>query len=372
MSGIIALTNLAVASTNALLNFLLPQVIQFAQRADLPEKTATVADVRDCRSYFQGYYHVTFKNGDIYRLCPTHVQSFESPHSFESYGPANMTEAEAIDLARSTIRKLGYTEEMLYADLKPEVDSPASGTNILAGFRITWPAPNRPYTFYGSRSAEFEINGTTKEIEKIWFMNDNLQREKALPPDIHADSEKIPGELSTENSQQLALDALPRVNDFAKALNLWPETAVTTNQLGKSCFFDEGYRTSGVVKLTNGFSFSILAGSVTGFSAPDVFFSHDIRTKDFLGKWTITEAQAISLARKAAISLGAPAAAVAGIPEIQRPYGEVKDLVPRCVITWNLARPEPLYIRIEIDGASGTIKSLTILAPVYSRTVSKT
>lgn len=309
MSGIIAATNLAVASTNALLNFLLPQVTQFAQRADLPEKTATVADVREYGEVTKGYYLVTFKNGDIYRLYPSYVQSFESPHSIERlldpkliskfYGPLNVTESDAIDLARQTIRKLGYTEEMLYADLKPMVhtDTPMNWTNIFPDYLITWPTPNQ--TAFSKRSAEFEINGTTGEIEKVWFMNDNLKRDTILPPGFQPEVYETPGRLLARTSWQLMSDALPQVNDFAHALNLWPTKITNTNQVKICEYFHVGPVVYGRIELTNGFSFRIFEDKAVGFSAPDEFFRNsEVRVKDFVGKWKITQADAVALARK--------------------------------------------------------------------------
>jgi hypothetical protein len=147
------MTNLVFAYSNAVLTVLMPRVGEFAEKLDLPEQRCSVVEVREFTllgdNKPEGVFQ--FKNGNLYRFMFGFVQSFESGHSFydmkspyrfeDFYGPLNVKKEEAIALARKAIRDLGYSEEMLYADLEPEVRPlPSAGTN-----------PSRTITLNGQR-----------------------------------------------------------------------------------------------------------------------------------------------------------------------------------------------------------------------------
>ena len=367
MSAIIAATNAVVVA------LLLPRIAEFAKKLDLPETNCTLADVRQfipMSSLNELAGCVKFKDRNTYLFGFDYVQSFETDHTYYQlqypapftnfYGPLNMTKAEAIELARSTIRRLGYTEEMLYADLEPEVLMPPQlGTSIIPHFQITWPAPNRD-----AASVQIEVNGAAKRIERIWLLNGNLERQpRALPGSAPA-RKRGPPEVPADEARRMLPKLLPHVTEFAKALRLPVAMPVTTNQVGSSTFqrFGDGIA-DGTIKLTNGFTFTVMGQVVHGFAAPDQFFGwQEVKVRDFTGKWNITEAQAIDLAREAIISLGVPRRVVAGPPgRIERPYGAAKNLVPRCFLVWDSDQKELACAMVEVDGATGTVKSLTLL-----------
>src|SRR6185503_13804887 len=106
----------------------------------------------------------------------------------------------------------------------------------------------------------------------------------------------------------------------------------------------------GKITLHGGFTFTTLNNNrVIGFAAPDAFFveDHEVKLKDFSGKWTLTEEQAAALARKTVKSLGVPSQAVAGVPKIDKPYGAAKDLVPRYLLSWMHERQNVPSVRME-------------------------
>jgi len=363
-------TNLLVVGTNAVLSFVLSQVTDFAHKANLPDQTNSIAQVKEfipLHNKLGGW--VTFNSGNTYYFDFGYVVSFESSHAFyglqdpslipKFYGSLNMTTNEAIELARKTIRELGYSEEMLYADLRPEVETPAPmGTNIIPHFLITWPAANRPVT----ESASFEINGSARRIESIWFLNWNLYRDVPDFPGLEPAKKTPPAQLAAEESAAFLKTALPKIVGFIKLLNLSSIKPTGTNEVDTLIFYENTYSKLGTIKLRDGFSFLVLSNQVLGFTAPDVFFAgdHEVRVKDFTGNRIITEAQAIALARSTIRELGLPERWVAASPRIDQPFGAAKELVPRCALYWAPYTNGTPSIRVEVDQNMNTIKSLTI------------
>jgi hypothetical protein len=78
------MTNVVIVATNAVLALLMPKIIEFAQRIDLPERGASAAEVRHCSSY--GYlttnYWIQFTNGNEYWFSYGHVKAFQSPRAY--------------------------------------------------------------------------------------------------------------------------------------------------------------------------------------------------------------------------------------------------------------------------------------------------
>lgn len=130
----LALIHVTAAFSNAVLVAIMPQVNGFAKKLDLPiPLPITSNQVLEFRVnpiqgmiggglWLTNHYLFRYENG-----CAT---SFRSPANFfyeESFpfpiskytGRDNMTTNDAIELARDTLRKLGYTPELLYADKPP-------------------------------------------------------------------------------------------------------------------------------------------------------------------------------------------------------------------------------------------------------------
>ena len=370
MNTLIAVTNSLVCYSNVLMAFLMPKVGEFAQKAHLPEGACSAADVREYALLSDESPEVvlTFKSGNIYRFLFGYVQSFESPHAYYDlqdpthipmfYGALNMTKAEAVELARTTIKKLGYSEEDLYADLEPQVVQPSPiGTNIIPHFLITWPAPNRDTT-----SARFEINGGNRSIESIWLLNFKLFRDPPMLPGFKGGKCKEVASLSDKKEKELVAAALPKIADYIKRINLTAATPTNANAVAMCNLYTNDNVVSGMIRLKDGFVFTISKNEVSGFDASDIFFveDHEVEVKRFVGKWNISETAALALARQTITKLGLPKRSCAGVPEIVRPFGAAKNLVPRCKLCWQAKEQGLPDIQVEVDGDSGTIKSLRI------------
>ena len=377
MTDAVVITNTAAALSNLVLNLLLPPIADFAQRLDLPEKACSPTDVRAFhkapRWGVEGA--VTFKTGNRYVFTHGYVSEFCTPHAYyglqdpalipKLYGSVNMTRSEAIAAARAALGKLGYSEESLYADLEPEVLMPeTNGTSIIPRFLVTWPAANK-----GLPSAQMEINAAERRIESIALFNLSLQREPpALPGSKPRDTRPVWQRLSNTNDALIS-EALPKMNRFVRLVSLPIELPVTPGTIEGSVFHLPDL-VDARIKLTNGFVFKMKEGTVVGFDAPDVFFTweHEVCVKAFQGKAKLSEAEAVNLVRAAVKKLGYPGLLVAARPEIQRPYGQARSLVPRYLLQWDCEAKglDGSTVLGEVDASSGTIKSLLIILRPHS------
>jgi hypothetical protein len=341
MTEIIVATDLLGAYTNAVLALALSAVTDFAQKLDLPERASTPAHVRR----FVPYTHtvgawVTFKDGNEYTFEYGYVHTFRSAHSFFAlqnpaliprfYGPVNMTRTQVVALARSAVRRLGLSEELLYVDLEPEI----------------------------------EVNSNKRRIESVYILSRALEKEPPPLPGVTATNRYAPPEVPPGEARLFTAAAMLKIAEFAKALALPLRYAPATNLVAASIVEQRsGYRL-GEIRLLNGFKFTVVEGAVVGFAAPDEFFNwRQIKLKDFAGKWNITEAQAADVARWAIAAIGIPRRLVTGPPSrFDRPFGAAKDLIPRCKMQWVLEPGSQFSgVMVEVDGSSGTIKSIRLM-----------
>ena len=367
------LTNAAVNISNALLAVLLFHIGEFATKVGLPERSCSVADVRrfvpDPNGTPGGWF--TFKSGNEYWFNRGYVNGFRSPRNYYElqdptlvprfYGRLNMDKSQAVELARRTIMKLGYTAEMLYADLVPEVTMPPRiGTNIVPHFLIEWLAPNRP-----AASVVMEINGSIGCVEKLRFLNRNLERSPPAIPGIAVPTASAALEHPPPVDSGLLSSALWKIGRFAQCLDLPITVPIGTNAIEKAAFGLEYFEGDTRIKFTNGFVFTLQGGNVSGFKAADTFFAaeNEVRVKDFVGSRRLTEVEAIALVRKAVVKLGYPTALVSSQPTVYRPYGGARDIVPRCRLDWFPTERgmEGSMVIAEVDGDSATLKWLFIL-----------
>jgi hypothetical protein len=124
--------------------------------------------------------------------------------------------------------------------------------------------------------------------------------------------------------------------------------------------------TQGTVTLTNHYRFFYEDGSILGFESPDVFFARrgEIKVKDFLGTPRTKESKLIKLARETVRKLGFSPSDfhMDEQPEITKPFVPKNVSIPRYEFEWKKVRAMQLgsLVRIELDAASGEIKSLFI------------
>src|SRR5258706_2889146 len=116
--------------SNAVLVAILPQVTELSQKLDLPIPVpVTLEQVErfNCdphKGQVGGWLRLT--NGFDFWYDRGHVTGFESPDSSgsligladlsEFYGSVKMSPKEAVQLARDSLRNLGYSETALYAN----------------------------------------------------------------------------------------------------------------------------------------------------------------------------------------------------------------------------------------------------------------
>lgn len=373
MCGICTAIKITAAYSNAVLTVLLPRVAQFAHdiQATAPEPLTMEAvscfdpdtvpgDVGGC---------LVLKNGDIFWFNHGRVANFRTPNSIINIqhsddislflGQVNITRDQAIQCARNTLQHVGYNEESLYADLEPEVELPPRiGTNIVPRYRIKWVAPNS-----GLISAELEVNASNKRTEALFLLNLNTWRPPPSLP-IQPEIENVgrgPPEAGPQAAAAWLSNNLPKLDICARRLGLPMNTPTTPNDVAGFISSAPGNMTGPRIRLKNGFLFFVGKDGVRGFEAPDAFFTsdHEIKVRDFLGKWHLTEQEAASLVLAAVRKLGYEPTQLGmdSAPEVRKPDKCVNDQVPRYFLQW-WAPTNSTYASAEVDAQGSSIKRL--------------
>src|SRR5207237_3752176 len=95
------------------------------------------------------------------------------------YGVAKMTEAEALQFARNTIQKLGYSLRETYTDQTPEITRPPIiDGNVVPRYRFQWPDP-----LFGT-PIDVEVDVSNRVIKRVALFSPTFRR----PPPIIAGS----------------------------------------------------------------------------------------------------------------------------------------------------------------------------------------
>jgi len=128
------LIHMTATYSNAVLVAILPQVSDFAKKLDLPVAQPITANqvVEFGPSPYKGEIGggLMLSNHYWFSYADGHVMSFRAPDNFFSeddpvanwqryVGKENMTTNQAVELARQTLRALGYKPEELHADVAP-------------------------------------------------------------------------------------------------------------------------------------------------------------------------------------------------------------------------------------------------------------
>ena len=179
MGGIFNLVQMTATYSNAVLVAILPHFTHVAKTLELPIPTPIVeSQVRhffcDPRAGEVGGY-VQLTNGYEFWYEKGHVRAFSSPHNYfrlqdpdmvpKFYGPLRMNKKEAISLARESLKKLGYTNQVFDA-VEPEVNLATSKESFTANqgvpqYRIIWPDPN----WRNRDIAELDVNAEVKHVD---------------------------------------------------------------------------------------------------------------------------------------------------------------------------------------------------------------
>jgi hypothetical protein len=336
----------------------------FATKVDLPEKAPSPADIRQFSPDPSGKVEAwfTFRTGNTYWFEKGHVSAFRSAENYFElqdskcipafYGRLEITQEEAVAVARHAVQKLGYSHEEAYTDLSPDVIGPPQvGTNVVPRFLIKWAIPNQP-----GYSVIAEVNGSTKKIEKLELLARGFARKPPSVPGLVA-SPPQPPETHTNDPTEVK-PMLLEIRRLIRLLRLPVPEPRDLDDVAESASHLEHFEADASIRLKGGFVFKLRRGTAVGFTAPDSFFfaNSPIRTKDFAGPVHLTDEQAVVLARRAITGLG-QSISISRPPEIRQPYGGARDIVPRRLIEW--ATGDTLAI-VEVDMESGALKYLLV------------
>ncbi|MGH7975105.1 MAG: hypothetical protein ACREC8_00430, partial [Limisphaerales bacterium] len=285
------------AYSNAVLKTLLPYFSDFAGKLNLDiPLPITKNDVTDCRIL---PWHnndgeipnasIQTKEGLWFSFEYGHVSGFSWPNTYHGlqnpneipkyFGKVNMSKAQAIQLARETIRKLGISLEDVFAEQEPQVTMPEKiGTNTIARYFIKWRDPRGN----GPGTVQIEINGETKQVESILFHAQNLERPApkvtVIPPAGHGmfDS-NIPPPVNPAYAWKLIPIMFAAIDDYARKLSLPIPRPLTTNNVARVAIYNNDGWPHAEITLNNGWRFVYRHTMVNGYYAPDNLFDSDNR-----------------------------------------------------------------------------------------------
>jgi hypothetical protein len=358
--------------SNAVLQAVLPYVSEIARKLDMPVPYPVTADQVAYCSVLPNRRveaEIGIKSGWTFAFGRGYVQTVQSIHSYsilqdpdqipQYFAPLRMSAAEAVESARSILRRLNISIESVFADLEPQVGGPHHiGTNIVPHYDISWPSP------IGAPSVQVEINGNTKRFERICLRNIALERPlpklAVFPP--RDDRFPVWPEVSLAYASRLLPIVLTAVQEYAQKLALPLPKPLTTNHVARFSVADNGGWPHSELELTNGWRFIYRNSMVNGFYAPDNLFKNDdkpIRVKAFLGQWRFTELEARALVRRTLAKLNYPTKLVhfEVEPQVIKP---ALPGIPRYMFYWYYNRDDDLQSTIwaEVDADKKELKSL--------------
>ena len=379
--------------SNAVLVAVLPCVSNYVEKLQLPlEYPVTAAHVVKC-----GVSPVLEPHGRCpaasvrmegdweFWLIGGHLTGFRGPHSFlltqdpdllfKFPGTLRMSQAEAVQLARTMITRSGMSLESVFAEQEPRLTGPFSvGGKTVPHYQIEWLDPRVsfdpragkfPAPGQGTAPAvRFEIDGETKRVEWFWLALGLLRDPPVcveMAPPAAPGSPNWPT-VNSEYAWHLLPIVLRAVTDYASTLNLPLVGTLTTNNVARFVLADNGGWPHSEVELTNGWRFIYRNSMVNGFYAPDNLFNSDnraIRIADFTGKWKVSEPEAVELVLRALRKFNYPSnlVHVDFQPEVRR---SVIASIPRLFVSWSYVQHDELVSKVEaeVDADKGELKSL--------------
>lgn len=373
-----------LAYSNAVVAAVLPHISDFSTKLELPlPQPIAITNVARCGVLptrnpavaigFKGEWNFSFRNG--------YVNGFESPHSYlglqdpdqayKFFGEPKISKNEAIVLAREKIRKLGIPLEAVFAEQEPIVRGPfqietTNGTKTVPHYDIVWTDP-RDGAGNETRSVRIEINGANKRVERLDLANKNLERLSPFIPITPPPAQDNWPPANIEYARRLLPVVLKAVEKYGERMSLAIPRPLTTNHVERFYLCDNGGWPHSELTLTNGWRFVYRNTVVNGYYAPDAFFNSNQRgilIRDYVGKWRMTEAEAVALARQTIKKFDcAPNLFhVDGPPEsVLKPHTTGKTVIPRFLISWDKVNPDNDDLVstacVEIDADTKKVKS---------------
>ena len=228
---------------------------------------------------------------------------YESPHCYYNlqdvrlvaafYGMPELTKEEAIELARKTIKKIGYSLEDVLADMEPSVPPlPQVGTNVIPHYRITWLDPRS-----GGKVTEVEIDARRKVVESLRF--EGIVALRRVGPKVKVRPSELPanhpwrrmnelGELmNPDYAWRLVPVVFKAAENWVRKLDLGLPIPITTNQVKRFYCSNNGGSPYVQMTLTNDWQFIFRHDGITCFGSPRRFFDSDplpFRPKNYIGQ----------------------------------------------------------------------------------------
>ncbi|MGA2868120.1 MAG: hypothetical protein ABSF34_03030 [Verrucomicrobiota bacterium] len=371
--------------SNAVLVAVLPYFSNVSKTLQLPTpQPITLADVEkfNILPFRQTRASVRLKNGCVFSFADGFVDTYTSPRS-PSYSrptsdeivssPKNLSESDAVKLARDAIEKLGIPLEDVFADWEPTVTKYNKAIpNSVARYRIQWPDPRD-----GHSAADFIINPETAEIERFHFETlGTLQRPSPVTDIVPQTAEEgrdtfasqIPSQkINPDYAWKLIPMMLKAVDEYGQKLSLPIPCPLTTNEIAKIHIFNNDGWPHCEITLTNGWRFIYRHTMVNGYYSPNIFVTADNRPfhiNDFKGKWNLTVDQAISLVKEnlARLNYTTNNIHMDFAPHIIFAAGDFKNVIPRYFFEWDYqgSMQDDLQSKIEaeVNADNGKLESL--------------
>ncbi len=181
----------------------------------------------------------------VYR-SPQSYFSLQDPEAIPKfYGPVKIKEKAALKIAHQTIKKLGYTDEMVHADTIPKITLPEKmGFNYVPRYRFRWVTSRSKSNDSSVVPAVFdiEVNAENRQIEMLSFAGIESQlpgpkvevRPQIIKRSEEPELQRGPVEAVWANKQYAVavLKAiLPEISDFITKTGIPLQTPVTTNDI---------------------------------------------------------------------------------------------------------------------------------------------
>ncbi len=390
------------AYSNAVLVAIMPHVSDFAKKLDLPIPQPVIeSQVENFRCSSRSDHvggRVVLTNGCQFVFDYGGIRAYESPHSYYAlqdpnliprfYGPVKLSEAEAVQIAHQAIKKLGYSDEILSADMPPQVTTPPyTKSNYVPRYRIRWVDPTRGSggPAHLPPSIEFEVNATTGEIEMLNISNPNTWKSTPQigvhprtigksPETTYRGGRKI-YPVSETYSNALLAAILPQFSAYARTMGFSGGHAIALNDIDRAksmCGLVDNDPMA-TVNLKNGTRFDYRHGQVVAYYAPDVM---DLPGRDhprspvelekfrakFYGRINLTQKESVDLVRQAIRNLGYSEKILHTdeVPVAWGPSWWGTNQIARCSMQWRDATEETIRVQAEVDMNTKSIKSLFI------------
>lgn len=402
MDGLIHMVQMTATYSNAVLVAILPHFTDVAQKLELPVPTPITQS--EIRHYFceprvgevGGW--VVLTNGYQFWYGKGHVRMFHSPRDFfvlqdpdlipKLYGHLNLNQQEAVALARASLKKLGYTNDLLYT-AEPEVKL-ATPQELFAEnkgvpqYELIWHDPSLSFRRPFDEFAKVDINAEVKHVDgfvlnnkEFWKPNPDVGVTPTPQPDSNQPLQFVGGHqltpVSAAYSNSCLSVLLPQISDYARKLQLPISLPISAQACSNiDCSLENGQPNLQII-LTNGYRFNYRHGYVVDFYAGDNYFTGDlygqpvVNHSDLYQSHPAPKTELIEIARQAIRRLGCSEQLLhmEGPPDMVTVPDDTKtSYFTRYEIAWDFLRLpsgiEGYRVTIEVDAKTESIKSVSL------------